>query len=138
VTAIEIDSNLCIQTQNKVTNYDNFRIINKDILQFKFPNNRTYKIYGNIPYYISTDIVRKIVFESNATVSYLIVEEGFAKSLMNANRYLELLLMTKVDTSILSKIPKKYFHPKPKHTRSLIKLKRHPSIISHKNKKIYN
>src|SRR5699024_6619428 len=44
VKANEIDSNLCIQTQNKVTNYDNFRIINKDILQFKFPNNRTYKI----------------------------------------------------------------------------------------------
>lgn len=138
VTAIEIDSHLCIQTQNKVTNYDNFRIINKDILQFKFPNNRSYKIYGNIPYYISTDIVRKIVFESNATVSYLIVEEGFAKRLLNTNRSLALLLMTEVDISILSKIPKEYFHPKPKINSSLIMLKRHPSKISHKDKKIYN
>ncbi|MYL43618.1 23S ribosomal RNA methyltransferase Erm [Virgibacillus salexigens] len=138
VTAIEIDSKLCIQTKNKLANYDNFQVINKDILQFKFPNNKAYKIYGNIPYYISTDIVRKIVFESEATVSYLIVEDGFAKRLLNTNRSLALLLMTKVDISILSMIPREYFHPKPNINSSLIVLKRHPSKISSKDRKKYN
>ena len=38
--------------------------------------------------------------------------------------------MTEVDISILSKIPKEYFHPKPKINSSLIMLKRHPSKIS--------
>ena len=36
---------------------------------------------------------------------------------------LALLLMTEVDISILSKIPKEYFHPKPKINSSLIMLK---------------
>lgn len=96
-----------------------------------------YKIYGNIPYNISTDIIRKIVFESTATESYLIVEYGFAKRLLNTNRSLALFLMTEVDISILSKIPREYFHPKPRVNSSLIVLKRHPSKISLKDRKQY-
>lgn len=113
VTAIEIDPKLCRITKNKLIEYENFQVINKDILQFKFPKNKSYKIYGNIPYNISTDIIRKIVFESTATESYLIVE------------------------SILSKIPREYFHPKPRVNSSLIVLKRHPSKISLKDRKQY-
>src|SRR5699024_9402323 len=56
VTAIEIDHKLCKTTENKLVNHDNFQVLNKDILQFKFPKNQSYKIFGNIPYNISTDI----------------------------------------------------------------------------------
>src|SRR5699024_3450337 len=63
VTAIEIDHKLCKTTENKLVNHDNFQVLNKDILQFKFPKNQSYKIFGNIPYNISTDIIRKVVFE---------------------------------------------------------------------------
>src|SRR5699024_5590737 len=61
VTAIEIDHKLCKTTENKLVNHDNFQVLNKDILQFKFPKNQSYKIFGNIPYNISTDIIRKVV-----------------------------------------------------------------------------
>src|SRR5699024_12229450 len=74
-------------------NHDNFQVLNKDILQFKFPKNQSYKIFGSIPYNISTDIIRKVVFESIADESYLIVEYGFAKRLLNTKRSLALLLM---------------------------------------------
>ena len=86
---------------------------------------------------ITKDIIRKIVFESTATESYLIVEYGFAKRLLNTNRSLALFLMTEVDISILSKIPREYFHPKPRVNSSLIVLKRHPSKISLKDRKQY-
>src|SRR5699024_2156301 len=76
VTAIEIDHKLCKTTENKLVNHDNFQVLNKDILQFKFPKNQSYKIFGSIPYNISTDIIRKVVFESIADESYLIVEYG--------------------------------------------------------------
>src|SRR5699024_10467778 len=56
VTAIEIDHKLCKTTENKLVNHDNFQVLNKDILQFKFPKNQSYKIFGSIPYNISTDI----------------------------------------------------------------------------------
>ena len=124
VTAIEIDHKLCKTTENKLVDHDNFQVLNKDILQFKFPKNQSYKIFGNIPYNISTDIIRKIVFDSIADEIYLIVEYGFAKRLLNTKRSLALLLMAEVDISILSMVPREYFHPKPKVNSSLIRLNR--------------
>src|SRR5699024_6278396 len=97
VTAIERDHKLFKTTENKLVNHDNFQVLNKDILQFKFPKNQSYKIFGNIPYNISTHIIRNVVFESIADESYLIVEYGCAKSLLNTKRSLALLLMAAVD-----------------------------------------
>src|SRR5699024_10594213 len=119
VTAIEIDHKLCKTTENKLVNHDNLQVLNKDILKFKFPKN------------IRTDIIRKVVFESIADESYLIVEYGFAKRLLNTKRSLALLLMAEVDISILSMVPREYFHPKPKVNSSLIRLNRKKSRISY-------
>lgn len=138
VTAIEIDKKLCDITHHKLENYANYEIINADILQFQFPRQKSYKIFGNIPYNISTSIVRKIVFDSSATISYLIVEYGFAKRLFNTNRSLALLLILEVDISILSKIPKDYFHPKPKVDSALIMFIRKPMTMSAKERQIYD
>jgi DHA3 family macrolide efflux protein-like MFS transporter len=137
VTAIEIDSKLCEVTRNKLLNYPNYQIVNDDILKFTFPSHNPYKIFGNIPYNISTNIIRKIVFESSATISYLIVEYGFAKRLLDTNRSLALLLMAEVDISILAKIPRYYFHPKPKVDSALIVLKRKPAKMAFKERKKY-
>src|SRR5699024_11488586 len=65
VTAIEIDHKLCKTTENTLVNDDNFQVLNKHILQFKFPKNQSYKIFGSIPSIISTVIVVIVVFESN-------------------------------------------------------------------------
>ncbi len=137
VTAIEIDSKLCEVTRNKLLNYPNYQIVNDDILKFTFPSHNPYKIFGSIPYNISTNIIRKIVFESSATISYLIVEYGFAKMLLDTNRSLALLLMAEVDISILAKIPRYYFHPKPKVDSTLIVLKRKPAKMAFKERKKY-
>src|SRR5699024_7153743 len=83
---------------------------------------------------ISTDIIRKVVFESIADESYLIVEYGFAKRLLNTKRSLALLLMAEVDMSILSMVTREYFHPKPKVNSSLIRLNRKKSRITDKDK----
>src|SRR5699024_9539421 len=66
------------------------------------------------------------------------VEYGFAKRLLNTKRSLALLLMAEVDISILSMVPREYFHPKPKVNSSLIRLNRKKSRISYKDKQKYN
>src|SRR5699024_11376306 len=63
---------------------------------------------------------------------------GFAKRLLNTKRSLALLLMAEVDISILSMVPREYFHPKPKVNSSLIRLNRKKSRISYKDKQKYN
>src|SRR5699024_12569205 len=113
VTAIEIYHKLCKTTENKLVNHDNFQVLNKDILQFKFPKNQSYKIFGCIPYNISTDIIRKVIFESMADESYLIVEYGIVKRLLITKRSMALLVMAEVDISILSMDPREDFQPIP-------------------------
>src|SRR5699024_4817710 len=114
VTAIEIDHKLCETTENKLVNHDNFQVLNKDILQFKFPKNQSYKIFGSIPYNISTDIIRKVVFESIADESYLILEYGLSKSVLNTKRLIVLLINEEINITILSMATREYFHPKTK------------------------
>src|SRR5699024_12871763 len=89
-------------------------------------------------YNISTDIIRKIVFDSIADEIYLIVEYGFAKRLLNTKRSLALLLMAEVDISILSMVPREYYHHKLKVNSSLIRLNRKNTRISHKDKQKNN
>src|SRR5699024_11801898 len=49
-----------------------------------------------------------------------------------------LSLIADVDISILSVVPREYFHPKPKVNSSLIRLNRKKSTISYKDKQKYN
>src|SRR5699024_11823578 len=70
VTAIEIDHKLCKTTENKLVDHDNFQVLNKDMLLCKFSKNQPYKIFGNIPYNISKDIILNVVFQSVANESY--------------------------------------------------------------------
>lgn len=125
VLAIEIDEKLARISQQKIETSNNSKVLTMDFLQFDFPKNTDYKIFGNIPYNISTDIVWKIAFESNAKYSYLIVEKGFAKRLKNLQRALGLLLAVELDIKIIKNLPRSYFHPKPKVDSVLIVLKRH-------------
>ena len=61
LTAIEIDERLCGITEERVAPCNNVKIIGKDILKFVFPQDKGYKVFGNIPYNISTDIVKKLL-----------------------------------------------------------------------------
>lgn len=137
VSAIEIDEELCQTTQKAVEPFQNIKVIHEDILKFNFSKNIDYKIYGNIPYNISTEIIRKIVFDSQSKYSYLIVERGFAKRLQNTQRALGLLLMVEMDIKILKKVPREYFHPKPSVDSVLIVLERHKPLILKKDYKKY-
>src|SRR5699024_1861520 len=74
VLAIESDEKLARISQQKIEPSNNSQVLSMDFLQFDFPKNTDDKIFGNIPYNMSTGIVWKIAFESNAKYSYLIVE----------------------------------------------------------------
>ncbi|HCQ6861043.1 TPA: 23S rRNA (adenine(2058)-N(6))-methyltransferase Erm(B), partial [Escherichia coli] len=112
-------------------------LIHQDILQFQFPNKQRYKIVGNIPYHLSTQIIKKVVFESHASDIYLIVEEGFYKRTLDIHRTLGLLLHTQVSIQQLLKLPAECFHPKPRVNSVLIKLTRHTTDVPDKYWKLY-
>ncbi len=122
VTSIELDSHLFNLSSEKLKLNTRVTLIHQDILQFQFPNKQRYKIVGSIPYHLSTQIIKKVVFESHASDIYLIVEEGFYKRTLDIHRTLGLLLHTQVSIQQLLKLPAECFHPKPKVNSVLIKL----------------
>jgi len=137
VTAIEIEDRLYKMTKNVTSTSDNIEVINHDILKFNFHKYHVQKIFGNIPFNISTDIIKKITFESHSKYNYLIVEYGFAKRLLDTQRALCLLLMLEVDVKIIKKIARVHFHPQPKTDAVLILLERHSPLVRKKDYKIY-
>ena len=137
VVSIELDSHLIKLASSKFKENNSVTLIHEDILQFQFPKKMSYKIVGNIPYHLSTPIIKKVVFESNASEVYLVVEEGFYKRTLDIHRRLGLLLHTQVSIKKLLKLPAEYFHPKPKVDSVLMKLTRHLPDIAEKNWKEY-
>ncbi|WP_080874518.1 23S ribosomal RNA methyltransferase Erm [Oceanobacillus timonensis] len=138
ITAVEIDSKFVSITQESINKAKNIQVVHADILNYRFPKgNQPYKIYGNIPYNISTKIIKKIVFESAAAYSFLIVEEGFAKRLIDYRRAFGLFLFPEVDIKFLRRIPRDYFHPKPKVDSVFIQLTRKESEIHSRDKDLY-
>ncbi|HAP4793329.1 TPA: methyltransferase domain-containing protein [Enterococcus faecalis] len=105
VTSIELDSHLFNLSSEKLKLNTRVTLIHQDILQFQFPNKQRYKIVGSIPYHLSTQIIKKVVFESHASDIYLIVEEGFYKRTLDIHRTLGLLLHTQVSIKQLLKLP---------------------------------
>lgn len=65
VRAIEIDAQLCEVLRNKFGSYQNFKLENKDILKVHLVNllnsSEKFKVIGNLPYYISTPIITKLI-----------------------------------------------------------------------------
>ena len=62
VTAIEIDHKLCKTTENKLVDHDNFQVLNKDILQFKFPKKQFCVLYLYLCYKVYYQIFYRIGF----------------------------------------------------------------------------
>src|SRR5699024_10455130 len=61
VTAIEIDHKLCKTTENKLVNHDTFQVLNKYIMHFILPKNKSYKIFSIVSHNRYTDMIRNVV-----------------------------------------------------------------------------
>lgn len=124
VVAVEIDNKLVDYLKLKFKDNSKIQIITSDILKFTFPKKSQFNIFGNIPFNLSTEILKKIALEPYAREINLIVEIGFAKRLTDLNKKLGLMLLPNYEVSIISKIPRGWFHPMPSVDACLVFLKK--------------
>lgn len=79
VIAIEPDAKLYSYLQDKFKDYGNVRIEKADFLKSDLPK-EPYKVFSNIPFNITADIIKKLLGAKNSPEdSYLIVQEEAAK-----------------------------------------------------------
>lgn len=79
VTAIEYDIKLYEQLL-KEHNWNNVEYIHADFLKYNLPSNDVYKIFSNIPFQITADIIRKLTETINSPKEiFLIMQKEAAK-----------------------------------------------------------
>jgi 23S rRNA (adenine-N6)-dimethyltransferase len=117
VIAIEYDTKLINILKEKVANYPNVEIVEEDFLKWKLPN-YSYKVFSNIPFNLTADIVTKLLESKNPPeVSYLIMQDLAAKRFIGQpignNSQISILLKPFYDLKIVTKINRNQFEPIP-------------------------
>ncbi|WP_027623601.1 16S rRNA (adenine(1518)-N(6)/adenine(1519)-N(6))-dimethyltransferase RsmA [Clostridium lundense] len=134
VTAIELDSDLVPILKEELKEYENFSIINKDALKVDFDEvigkEESVKLVANLPYYVTTPIIAKLLNEHYKFKSLTImiqkeVGERIAAE-PNTKEYgaLSLLVQYYCDIKVIRKVSPASFIPRPKVDSIVIRLDR--------------
>ncbi len=124
---IEKDKYLIKYLKKKYIDFKNIEIIHEDILNINLSNYKNFNILGNIPYNISSKILKKIIFNANyLNEVVLMVQKEFAlkcdykKGKINQYKF---MLQLCSDYKICSYISPNVFIPKPKVFSAIVKIK---------------
>jgi len=125
---IEIDKNLIPKLQQNIYN-DNTKIYNDDILKFDFKNifkkYKKIRIYGNIPYKISSKLILLLTeLKKNIKDIHLVIQKEMSDKLEKKQTSNTISILTEYHfkTIKIFDIKSNSFKPKPKIKSSFIKL----------------
>lgn len=127
VIAVEIEPDALRKLEQHSVRLPNVTILNQDIATLK-PQHDSYKIFANIPFNLSSDIVRHFAFEVTCPKSlYLIVQKQFARKLVPGNDHFTSQLSAELAPFFTVKIRKPLrktdFTPPPAVDTVLIEIK---------------
>ena len=137
VIAIEKDPDLVRRLRERFRLVENVQIIQRDFLNYSLrtgPQSRVaeYKIFANIPYNSTAQIVRKILDErSGPCEAYLIVQKEAAKKFSGCPRETLFSILVKpfFDLQILWQLKRTDFWPVPNVDSVLLSIKRRTSPL---------
>lgn len=137
VIAVELDARFYNKIKTRLYGYRNLELYNSDILTFTLPTH-PYKVFSNIPFRLTSDIIRKLLTSSNPPLdSYLIIQKEAAEKLMK-NSLLSLLYQPYFRFSTDHWFQKSDFVPVPKVETALLRIyKRRNPLIAEKDKGLY-
>ena len=142
VIAIELDNKLYLKLKNKFTRSKNLDLVNADFLKFNLPN-YGYKVFANIPFIITADIIRKLTSDNNFLEGYLVVQKESARKFIgmphdNRNQMIATLLKPWFEIDIFWKFKREDFIPYPRVDSVMLNVKRlDKPLISYGRKKSY-
>ncbi len=135
--AIEIDTNLIPILKEVFGDYDNFELINEDVLKINFEElleaNKEFKrvkVVANLPYYITTPIIMNFLEKDIKVDEIIVMIQKEVAYRMNAKpstkEYgsLSLVVQYLCDTYLVANVPQNCFTPRPNVDSAVIKLSR--------------
>ncbi|WP_312712169.1 16S rRNA (adenine(1518)-N(6)/adenine(1519)-N(6))-dimethyltransferase RsmA [Proteiniclasticum ruminis] len=131
VTAIELDDKLLPILKEELKEYENFHLIHGDATKVQldavYPG-KEIKLVANLPYYVTTPIITKILNDKVAFSSLTIMIQKEVAERMDAvpgtKDYgsLSVLVQYYCDTKIVRSVPPESFMPRPKVDSTVIRL----------------
>jgi len=137
IIAVEKDPKMIEILKETTQDFQNIEIINADIMKYEVPKikYRDYKVIANLPYYITSPVIRKLLETENKPKEIiLMVQKEVAQRicvLPPKTNLLAISVQFYAKPKIISYVSKKAFFPKPKVDSAIIQLK-----ISGQNSKI--
>jgi 16S rRNA (adenine1518-N6/adenine1519-N6)-dimethyltransferase len=134
VLAYEIDSDMVTILQDTLASYDNVIIENVDILKAninddikKYFNGDEVIVVANLPYYITTPIIFKLLEETEIKKFLFMVQKEVGKRLTGKPKTkdynaLSVLMEYKTRSKIIYNVPRNSFFPEPNVDSVLIKI----------------
>lgn len=139
VIAIELDRDLIPLLREKFGKYENFRLIEQDALKVDFaellnnpkpdfPNSKVAKLVANLPYYISTAILQKLIRQRELFCEMIlmfqreVVDRITAKPGNSERGFLTVLVEAYLNTEKLFDVPPSAFQPSPKVQSTVMRL----------------
>lgn len=118
VVTFEIDSNLFNKLIDRYKQNPSVQLVHDDFLASNLPS-KQYKIFSNIPFNITSAIIKKLTFDKNPPdVAYLIVQKDAARKFLGKpfdknNSLLSILIKCKFDLTISHEFKRTDFFPIP-------------------------
>ncbi|MCM8710714.1 16S rRNA (adenine(1518)-N(6)/adenine(1519)-N(6))-dimethyltransferase RsmA [Clostridium sp. SYSU_GA19001] len=132
VCSIELDSELIPILNEELKEFDNFELIHKDALKVNFNeligDEKSVKVVANLPYYVTTPIIAKLLNEGyNFKSLTIMIQKEVGERIAakpNSKDYgsLSILVQYYCDTKIIRKVSPASFIPQPKVESIVIKL----------------
>jgi 23S rRNA (adenine-N6)-dimethyltransferase len=142
VVAIEADTELYARLVEHLSDLHNVTIHRGDFLQYRLPD-KLYKVFANIPFDLSADIIRKLTDADVApTEAYLIVQEQAAQKYAGTPYGRETLFSVLrrpwFEFSVVHRLNKWDFEPVPNVSAVLLRIKlRLPPLVSASQAALY-
>ena len=131
--ALELDRRLYPVLEDRLKVYPNARLIREDVLKFDFTSIKSakgsVKAFGNIPYYITTAIIERLIqFRACLSEAFITVQKEFAARLVagpGSKEYgsLSCYVQYYAQPEIALRISRGCFYPVPKVDSALLHLK---------------
>lgn len=133
LTSFEIDDDLIPILKKKFGKYENFDLVHKDFLEVDLSeflgNKKDVKVVANIPYYITSLIINKLIeYRENISEIYLMVQKEVAERISSKPHSKNMSLLTHAvqfyaEAEYLFTVPKEKFDPIPKVDSAFLGIK---------------
>lgn len=136
VIAIEIDINLVTILGETLTEFDNVKVINENVLKLDLAkiieeeagDYKAVKVIGNLPYYITTAIIMKLLEEKLPVESITIMMQKEVAERIKAEPgsriygAISVAVQYYCSVNVVENVPKEYFMPMPKVDSAVLRL----------------